>query len=233
MCVYQLNSETCANIVDLGGTMVLHINKKIAAVALILGVLITLFANPQIKAKASLLAEKIPIGLSADAIEVNIDKSETLEQNLKIDNEVVVEETEELYFSLKATGYNSLENQTDSTPFITSTGARTKFGIIAVSRDLLSDDIPYGSLVRIKDLGNYYNGRGAGKFQSLLDDQEYFIVEDTMHKRKKRQIDVWFPRKSEALSWGVRQVELEVVRYGRSGPFLSSAAPSNHTISVD
>ncbi len=222
---------------DLGGTMVLHINKKIATAALIIAVLIAVFGSPQIKAKASLVTEKKSIELSSDEIEVNIAKPEELEpakQNLVAD-EVIVEDASEIYFSLKATGYNSLANQTDSTPFITATGARTEFGVIAVSRDLLSSDIPYGSLVRIKDLGNYYNGRGAGKFQNLLDKQELFIVEDTMHKRKKQQIDVWFPKKSEALNWGIRQVELEVVRYGRSGPFLSyvDMDNTNYTASVD
>ncbi|MEM7738278.1 MAG: hypothetical protein AAF267_21080 [Deinococcota bacterium] len=120
-------------------------------------------------------------------------------------------------YTVRATGYNSLAAQTDSTPFITATGATTGVGIIAVSRDLLAEDIPYGSLVRLKDLGNYYNGRGLGKHQDFLDDQDLFIVEDTLHQRKENQIDVWFPRLSQARDWGVRQVELELVRYGRNG----------------
>jgi 3D (Asp-Asp-Asp) domain-containing protein len=88
-----------------------------------------------------------------------------------------------------------------------------------MSRDML-EHIPYGSLVRLKDLGGYRNGRGEGKYQDLLDSQGYFIVEDTMHPRKLEQIDVWFADHSEALSWGVRKVELEVVRLGRDGPML-------------
>jgi 3D (Asp-Asp-Asp) domain-containing protein len=121
---------------------------------------------------------------------------------------------------LKATGYNSAVNQTDTTPFTTATGARTRWGIIAVSRDLLEQSIPYGSLVRIHDLGGYRNGRGHGRFQGLLDEQRLFIVEDTMHRRKRQQIDVWFPEYQQAMQWGVRKVEVEVVRYGRHGPVL-------------
>ena len=120
-------------------------------------------------------------------------------------------------FRVRATGYNSHAAQTDSTPFITATGARTQLGIIAVSRDLLADDIPYGSLVRLKDLGNYHDGRGYGKHQDFLDTQDVFIVEDTLHWRKQNQIDVWFPTLSQAREWGVRQVELELLRYGREG----------------
>jgi hypothetical protein len=54
----------------------------------------------------------------------------------------------------------------------------------------------------------------------MLDRQGLFIVEDTMNPRKTNQIDVWFPHMSEALNWGVRQVELELVRYGWDGPEL-------------
>lgn len=122
-------------------------------------------------------------------------------------------------FTLKSTAYNSHVDQTDSSPHVTATGATTAFGVIAASRDML-EHIPYGSLVRLKDLGSYRSGRGEGKYQELLDAQGYFIVEDTMHPRKLEQIDVWFAHESEALSWGVRKVELEVVRVGRDGPML-------------
>jgi 3D (Asp-Asp-Asp) domain-containing protein len=125
-------------------------------------------------------------------------------------------------YVLRATAYNSLASQTDSTPHITATGARTRFGIVAVSRDVLSHDIPYGSLIRIRDLGHYYSGRGAGRYQSMLDEHGLFIVEDTMHARKQQQVDVWFPALSSARSWGVRRVEVEVIRYGRYGPTLTT-----------
>jgi hypothetical protein len=99
-----------------------------------------------------------------------------------------------------------------------------------VSRDLLGNTIPYGSLVRLRDLGSYHHGRGVGKFQALLDQQGLFIVEDTMHPRKRQQIDVWFEYYSEAIRWGLRRIELEVVRYGRDGPLLTPvAAPFDAT----
>lgn len=128
--------------------------------------------------------------------------------------------------TLRATAYNSLPSQTWGDPNITATGEPTRFGIIAASRDLIGSDLPYGSLVRIRDQGGFGNGRGAGQFQETLDGQGLFIVEDTMHIRKQQQVDVWFPELSTALSWGVRQVELEVVRYGRDGPVIGdSPAP--------
>jgi 3D (Asp-Asp-Asp) domain-containing protein len=122
--------------------------------------------------------------------------------------------------SVRGTAYNSMVSQTNDQPFITATGRRTGWGIVAVSRDLLGDDLPYGTLVRLRDLGNYHNGRGAGAYQHLLDDT-LFVVEDTMHPRKRNQIDLWFADYASALAWGVRQIEVEVVRYGRDGPTLA------------
>lgn len=122
-------------------------------------------------------------------------------------------------YVLRATGYNSLESQTDDTPFVTAIGSQTRPGIVAISRDLLAGRVPYGSLVRLKDLGGYYGG-GYGKFQAMLDAQGLFTVEDTLHQRKTQQVDVWFTSYYDALEWGIRRVELEVVRYGWDGPML-------------
>jgi 3D (Asp-Asp-Asp) domain-containing protein len=126
--------------------------------------------------------------------------------------------------TLRATGYNSLASQTDSTPHVTATGTRTRFGIVAVSRDLLGGTLPYGSLVRLTDLGGFYDGRGAGRYQNVLDGQGLFVVEDTMHARKTQQVDVWFGDYASAVNWGVRQVGVEVVRYGYDGPLLDPQA---------
>lgn len=122
-------------------------------------------------------------------------------------------------FTVRATAYNSLVSQTDAQPFITATGARTRWGIVAVSRDLLGTDLPYGSLVRLRDLGAYATGRGAGAYDALLDGF-VFTIEDTMNPRKTQQLDVWFAEYADAVRWGVRRLEVELVRYGRTGPTL-------------
>lgn len=190
--------------------MALHISGKLCALGLVLAALITAFGAPKgsepgtdvavapsarVLAEARAVAPRPPMGPVANPV-----------------------------WRLRATGYNSYVSQTDASPDITATGTRTRFGVIAVSRDLLGAQLPYGSLVRLRDLGNYRNGRGAGRFQSVLDGQ-LFIVEDTMNARKRQQIDVWFPDMANALSWGVRAVEVELVRYGYTGPELYAQAP--------
>ena len=195
--------------------MALHISGKLMSLGIVLAALITAFSAPR----------------SEPVLEVDLVVSPyaVITETSRLAPETLVTAGPEANprFVLRATGYNSLESQTDSTPFITATGARTRFGIVAVSRDLLGSEFPYGSLVRIRDLGNYYTGRGAGAFQAMLDQQGLFIVEDTMHARKTNQIDVWFPAYGTAVNWGVRKIEVELVRYGRSGPELFPVAASD------
>lgn len=192
--------------------MALHISGKLCVIGIVIAALITAFSAPPLADRS------VEVSLTPTVTVLAAPRETTLARQ-------VVGPVANPVFKLRATGYNSLASQTDATPHITAIGTRTRFGIIAVSRDLLSSDIPYGSLVRIKDLGSYHGGRGAGAFQALLDSQGVFIVEDTMHARKRNQIDVWFPGRGDALSWGVRQVEVEVVRYGYSGPELYGSAP--------
>ncbi|HET9028487.1 MAG TPA: hypothetical protein VFN07_13235 [Trueperaceae bacterium] len=194
--------------------MALHISGKLLALGLVISALITAFSAPRTEpvvpvelavapfAEVLTVSVVAPVGLALQGPDANP------------------------RMTLRATGYNSHESQTDASPFTTSTGARTRFGIVAVSRDLLGGSLPYGSLVRIRDLGNYHTGRGAGSFQALLDDQ-LFIVEDTMHARKTLQVDVWFESYSQAVSWGVRKVEVELIRYGRSGSELMPAVATD------
>lgn len=108
-------------------------------------------------------------------------------------------------FILKATAYNSFAGQTDSTPNITATGSRTRFGVVALSRDMLRK-IPYGSKVKIELLG-----AGASYYNRMLS-QTVFFVEDTMHPRKYGQVDIWMRTMSEARAWGVRQVRLTILK---------------------
>ena len=109
-------------------------------------------------------------------------------------------------YTLMATAYNSLPSQTDGDPFITATGAHTRFGIVALSRDMLRR-IPYGSSLRLEDVGGRYSGAFAGTT---------FIVEDTMNVSKYQQIDVWFPAYSQAVQFGVRTLRITVLRPGRA-----------------
>lgn len=109
---------------------------------------------------------------------------------------------------LQATAYTSSVRETDRTPFVTATGARTRLGILAVSPDLLRV-LPYGTQVRLRDLGSVY-GRGRGQFDYLFQGR-VFVVADVMHPRMREKVDVWLPDRATALRFGRRLVQLEVV----------------------
>ncbi|ASN80382.1 MULTISPECIES: 3D domain-containing protein [Deinococcus] len=101
---------------------------------------------------------------------------------------------------VRATAYNSLAAQTDSTPFITATGTRVRNGVVALSRDLLRL-FPYGTRITIQDLSGRYNFGN-----------QVFIVEDTMAARKVNSLDIWMPSRNQALQFGARSVRITAVR---------------------
>jgi murein DD-endopeptidase MepM/ murein hydrolase activator NlpD/3D (Asp-Asp-Asp) domain-containing protein len=110
---------------------------------------------------------------------------------------------------ITATAYTSAVAETDSRPNETATGTTTGPGTLAVSRDLLSI-IPYGSVVRLRVTG------APASIKRMVEGR-LFYVEDTMAARWTRKVDVWFPERSAALSWGNRQVTIEVVSLGKAG----------------
>ena len=103
------------------------------------------------------------------------------------------------------TAYSSEVIQTDSTPFITSTGAQVGLGIVAVSRDLLGGALPYGTKLRI--VGIKANPRACGAWDPGI----VLEVQDTMHRRKRNQVDIWLPSRAEAIRWGRCEVILEII----------------------
>lgn len=101
---------------------------------------------------------------------------------------------DQLMVKVVATGYSSTVIETDDTPFITAHNTATREGILALSRDLLEIYTPgapfrFGDRVHVSGLGE-------------------FIVEDSMNKRYTNRIDIWFPSREEAFSFGVREAYL-------------------------
>ena len=105
---------------------------------------------------------------------------------------VVSENPVELFdfYVIDLSAYNSEPNQTDSTPWTTASGKSCKPGVIALSRDLLSE---------------YTEGAPFSFGDKIMVIKMYgiFDVEDTMHKRKKMQGDVWKMERKDAYKFGV------------------------------
>lgn len=190
--------------------MALHIGGKLASLLIVTAALITAFSAPRPE-----IVSPVPLSLEPWAAVTQAAQPQATPHPQPVGP------VANPRFELRATAYNSLPNQTSGNPHVTATGSKTRFGVVAVSRDLLPETLPYGSLIRLRDLGAFHTGNGVGKFQPVLDDQQLFVVEDTMHARKRQQLDVWFEEYATAVDWGVRKVEVELVRYGRDGPELT------------
>ena len=87
------------------------------------------------------------------------------------------------------TAYSSEVAQTDDTPYTTASGTRVRQGVVAANW------LPIGTKVRIPD---------------LFDDQ-VFVVEDRMHSRHTNRLDVWFPTRAEAVQFGARKAQIEIL----------------------
>jgi len=88
------------------------------------------------------------------------------------------------------TGYSSTKDQTDDTPFITANGSNVLWGGVA------ANSLPFYSKVRFK-----------GMF-----DGKIFTVLDRTHERFGDRIDIWFPTRKEAKSFGKKYLEVEIWR---------------------
>lgn len=96
-----------------------------------------------------------------------------------------VKETVRLF----VTAYSSSPDETDDTPFITASGKRVADGILATNL------FPFGTKARIP---------------ALFGDK-VFIIEDRMHHRFRDRVDIWMPTKVEALKFGKKSAEIEIL----------------------
>ncbi len=86
-----------------------------------------------------------------------------------------------------ATAYSSTVDQCDSTPFITANGTHVYDGTLA------ANFLKFGTKVR---------------FPALYGDK-IFTVEDRM--RSNTKVDLWFPTRQEAVNFGARVIEMEIL----------------------
>lgn len=92
-------------------------------------------------------------------------------------------------YNVRATAYSSTPDQTDDTPFITAKGTYVRDGIIA------ANFLPFGTKIRIPEIYG----------------EKIFVVEDRMNRRYWYNIDIWFPERHQALTFGSQRVTIEIV----------------------
>ena len=90
---------------------------------------------------------------------------------------------------VRATAYNAVPQQTDSTPEICAWGDRVRPGIIAISRDLEESGLTRGKEVYIEGIGKV-------------------VVMDRMNRRKRNQIDLYMEKYEDAVRFGVKELTI-------------------------
>ncbi len=91
------------------------------------------------------------------------------------------------FVPVKMTAYSARACETDSTPNITASNKRVKEGYVALSRDLERDfNLRFGDKINVHGIGT-------------------FEFQDRMHKRKRRQIDIFMKSTKRALQFGVKK----------------------------
>lgn len=85
------------------------------------------------------------------------------------------------------TSYNAVPEQTDANPFITASGAFTNPEVIAARSIDLAGKLPYGTIVAIERTAEDTGNCRFSKVKHLIG---YRVIADSMHSRKRGQIDV-------------------------------------------
>ncbi len=100
------------------------------------------------------------------------------------------------YASVPFSAYTSRPEETDDTPFITADGSHVADGIIA------ANFLKFGTKVRIP---------------ALFGDK-VFEVHDRMNKRYPYKIDIWMAEYKDAIQFGVRRADIEIVEVTTVNP---------------
>ena len=87
-----------------------------------------------------------------------------------------------------ATAYTSSREECDDTPFITASGKKVRWGIIAADKS-----IPFGTKVYIP----YF--------------KQTFVVEDRGGAIKGNRIDIWMEKKEDAIKFGKRKLVVYIL----------------------
>lgn len=87
------------------------------------------------------------------------------------------------------TGYSSTPDQTDDTPFITAAGTHVRVGVVAANW------LPLGSKIQIPELFG----------------DRVFVVEDRMNARFTDRLDIWFPDRESAISFGKNRAKIIIL----------------------
>lgn len=93
-------------------------------------------------------------------------------------------------YTVSMTGYNAVPAQTDGDPYTTASGAYSNPEVMAARSVDLKDELPFGTVIEIVTTSASTSPNcGIGVVEDHIG---YRVVGDSMHSRKRNQIDLLF-----------------------------------------
>jgi len=121
--------------------------------------------------------------------------------------------------SVRLTAYNAVPEQTDSTPDITASGAKSNPQVVAARSRDFADEMPFGTII---ELTSPTTLRSCG-FEQVEEFIGYRVIADVLHARKTEQVDIMFDiddsiqlgerEVNPAIAMGICNVTVRVVGY--------------------
>jgi len=90
--------------------------------------------------------------------------------------------------TVSMTGYNAVPEQTDGDPFTTASGAFSNPEVVAARSVDLKEDLPFGTIIEVIGV-NASTSPNCG-FSVVEQHLGYRVIADSMHPRKRNQIDI-------------------------------------------
>ncbi len=166
--------------------------KKVAALALLVAVTLSTvpvksaFADVS-SATSSVLGTEVQVDVTPDSITIGPLTKDPAYTVAPTSTRVTVVRKHPF---VAMTAYTSRPEETDDTPFITADGSHVRDGIVACNF------LPFGTKIRVP---------------ALFGDK-IFEVHDRMNKRYTYKMDFWMEGYHEAIQFGVRHADIEIVK---------------------
>lgn len=111
-------------------------------------------------------------------------------------------------YSVSLTGYNAVPEQTDDSPEWTASGAYSNPDMVAARSVDLKEELPFGTVIEFVIADNASKAPcGLSSVEHLVG---YRVVADSMHPRKRNQIDILFDA-NDTVRIGKKEVNPAVV----------------------
>jgi 3D (Asp-Asp-Asp) domain-containing protein len=136
-------------------------------------------------------------------------------------------------YTVSMTGYNAVPSQTDGDPNTTASGAYSNPEVMAARSVDLKDELPFGTVIEVVTTSASTSPNcGIGVVEKHIG---YRVIGDSMHSRKRNQIDLMFKNDkvvkaagrmvNPAVAFGVcKNVEIRVI-----GKIDIKKVPKNQT----